>query len=262
MASSRAAVSRVLVTRPAGNAADALCAAVQAAGYEAYHQPLLELEGLPQLPAAQRGMLLDLDRYQHIIFISANAVQFGMALVEDFWPQLPVGLHWYAIGAATAAVLARCGIIAITPENDMSSEGLLAVPALQKVREQRVLIIKGEGGRDTLTQELTRRGAVVDELACYRRTPSVLPTGALAAKLVQWNIDVIMLSSGEGLANLLLLLSPAETLKLKQTSLIVPSQRVARMAQEAGFERIVIAENASDMAMLHALQQWRDGTGE
>ena len=257
-----AGLSRVLVTRPAGEAADTLCAAVKAAGYEVYSQPLLELHALPQLPAAQRQMLLNLDRYQHVIFISANAVQFGMALVEDFWPQLPAGLSWYAIGAATAAALARFGIAAITPGSVMSSEGLLAVPALQDVRDQRVLIVKGEGGRDTLTTELTRRGAAVDELACYRRSPPELPAGALAAKLVQWGIDVIMLSSGEGLANLLLLLSPAETTKLKHIGLIVPSQRVARMAREAGFERIVTAENASDVAMLRALQEWRPGTGE
>jgi uroporphyrinogen-III synthase len=71
-----------------------------------------------------------------------------------------------------------------------------------------------------------------------------------------------MLSSGEGFTNLLLLLSPSETTKLKHIGLILPSQRVARMAQEAGFARIVIAENASDMAMLHALQEWCAGTGE
>ena len=85
-----------------------------------------------------------------MIFISANAVRFGLALVDDYWPQLPTGLNWYAIGVATAAVLARHGIAAITPRRFMSSEGLLAVPALQHVSDQRVLIVKGEGGRECL----------------------------------------------------------------------------------------------------------------
>lgn len=182
-------ICRVLVTRPAGEASDTLCALVKAAGYQVYSQPLLALAALPQLPAAQRRLLLDLDLYQHVIFISANAVRFGMALVEDFWPQLPTGLHWYAIGAATAAGLARFGITAITPGSAMSSEGLLAVPDLQDVGGQRVLIIKGEGGRDTLTQELTGRGALVRELTCYRRSLPALTAGTLAAKIVQWNID-------------------------------------------------------------------------
>jgi len=255
-------MSRVLVTRPAGEVSDTLCAAIKAAGYQVYSQPLLELTALPQLRAAQRELVLNLDLYQHVIFISANAVRFGMALVDDYWPQLPTGLNWYAIGAATAAGLERLGIVAITPGSAMSSEGLLAIPALQHVREQRVLLVKGEGGRDSLATELSRRGAAVDELACYRRSLPAVPAGELAASLARWAVDVIMLSSGEGLANLQLLLSPAETTKLKHIGLIVPSQRIARMAHEAGFERIVTAENASDAAMLRALQESRPGTGE
>jgi uroporphyrinogen-III synthase len=132
---------------------------------------------------------------------------------------------------------------------------------LQHVREQRVLIVKGQGGRATLTAELSRRGAAVDELACYRRGLPAIPAGQLAANLARWGIDVIMLSSGEGLANLQVLLSPAETTKLKHIGLIVPSERVAHLAREAGFEQIVTAENASDGAMLRALRTWQPGNG-
>lgn len=247
----------VLVTRPAGEPADSLCAAIAAAGYRTYHQPLLELSELPVLAPAQRQMVLDLHHFQHIIFISANAVRFGMELVMDYWPQIPLGINWYGVGTATARGLARFDIRAITPGDDMSSEGLLALPYLRNVQGQRVLIIKGEGGRDALRTELMHRGALVDELACYRRGVPELPPGALAERLAQWDVDVILLSSGEGLTNLLLLLSPLETTKLKPVTLVVPSERVATMAREAGFERIVLADNASDKAMLHALQGWR-----
>lgn len=257
-----AGLPRVLVTRPAGEAAQELCKTIEAAGYTVYSQPLLVLSELQPLPASLGQKLLDLDRYQHVIFISANAVRFGMALIEDYWPQLPVGLTWYAIGAATAAGLEAYDIRAVSPGNAMSSEGLLAVPQLQAVRDERVLIVKGEGGRDTLTRELTNRGAVVDELACYRRSLPDLPAGELAARLASWKIDVILISSGEGLANLQLLLSPAETSNVKSVSLIVPSARVARLAYEAGFTRVETADNASDSAMLLALQEWRSGTGE
>jgi uroporphyrinogen-III synthase len=245
-----------MVTRPAGVASNALCAAVGAAGYEVYSQPLLELQEFPELPVTQRQMLLNLDQYQHIIFISTNAVRFGMALVEDYWPQLPVGLNWFAIGSATAASLEPYGIEALTPGAAMTSEGLLALPLLNNVRDQRVLIVKGEGGRDTLTRELSLRGAAVEEFACYRRCVPKMAPEELASRLAGWAIDVIMISSGEGLANLGVLLSPAETTKLKHTGLIVPSERVAKMAFEAGFDNIVTAENASDAAMLHALKMW------
>jgi len=252
----------VLVTRPAGEASDTLCAALRAAGCIVYSQPLIELHSFSQPGAAQRQILLELDRYQHVIFISGNAVRYGMALVEDFWPQLPSGLHWYAVGAATAAQLERFGIVAKTPGSAMSSEGLLALPSLQGVRDERVLLVKGEGGRDTLRRELVSRGAKVEELACYRRTAPALPAGELAARLARWDVDVIMVSSGEGLANLRLLLSPAESSKFKAVGMIVPSSRVAALARDAGFDHVVTAVNASDVAMMDALGQWRRGVGE
>lgn len=251
----------VLVTRPAGQA-DALCAAVEAAGYTVHSQPLLELQALPALPPSQRQLLLDLDHYQHVIFISGNAVHFGMACIEDYWPQVPVGLTWYAIGDATAALLQGRGIEAVTPAGPMTSEGLLAAPQLQIVVDQRILIIKGEGGRATLRQELLRRGAKVDELACYRRVCPVLPAGELVARLYEWRIGLVMISSGEGLANLQALLRWPETTKFRDICVIVPSQRIARLAQKAGFEQVVTAENASDVAMLLALEELNPCSGE
>jgi uroporphyrinogen-III synthase len=71
-----------------------------------------------------------------------------------------------------------------------------------------------------------------------------------------------MISSGEGLANLQMLLSVAETTKFNAISLIVPSERVARMAREAGFEQVVTARNASDVAMLRALKECNPSSGE
>ena len=155
----------VLVTRPAGQAQgllDALCAA----GFgPVHHFPMLVLEPLEQLAPEQHQHLLDLDLYQHVIFISANAVRFGLERVDEYWPQLPIGINWYAIGDTTARLLQERGLEAITPGETMSSEGLLSRPELQSVEGQRVLIFKGQGGRETLRKTLVQRGARVDELA-------------------------------------------------------------------------------------------------
>lgn len=247
---------RVLVTRPEGQA-EKLSAGLQSLGCTVYRQPLLELRALPRLLPDQRQHLMDLDLYQHVVFISGNAVHYGMACIEDYWPQLPVGINWYAVGASTARRLRDFDIVAITPEREMTSEGLLALPALQAVSGQRALIIKGEGGRATLREELQHRGARVDELACYRRCPPPLSPGELAAKIDRWRIQLVLISSGEGFANLQTLLSPEETTKFREICLLVPSERVARMAREAGYEHIVTADNASDAAMLHAVEELR-----
>lgn len=255
------AAEAVLVTRPRGQA-ESLCAALKARGFRAYHLPLLQLEPLPALSRAARDKVLALDEYQHVIVVSGNAAQYGMARIDEFWPQLPQGPSWYAVGEATARTLLAHGIRALTPGSDMSSEGLLALPQLQAVSGQRVLIIKGEGGRGTMREQLGQRGARVDELACYRRSCPRYASGEVAEKLSQWLIEVILISSGEGLANMLTLLSPAETSKFIDITLLVPSQRIAGLAREAGFKRVLTAENASDAAMLRALGDWQTSAGE
>ncbi|MGB1140905.1 MAG: uroporphyrinogen-III synthase [Halioglobus sp.] len=252
----------VLVTRPEGEAARDLCDQLEALGYAVAHQPLLELTAIDELPAEQRQRVLDLDLYQHVIFISANAVRFGMEYLQDYWPQWPVGLNWYAIGSATAARLARYDVRAITPGSDMTSEGLLAVPELASVAGERVLIVKGEGGRDKLASVLTGRGAQVDTLACYRRARPAMSRETFLGTLRNQKVGTILVTSGEGLAFLAELLSPQETSKLGQLNIIVPSARVAQQARDAGFTRVVTAANASDAAMLHALDQCHHSSGE
>ena len=247
----------VLVTRPAGQG-DRLCNALTARGFTAHHLPFLDLEPVEPLPAVERARILDLDRVQHVIFISANAVNFSLPVIEDYWPQLPAGLHWYAVGEGTARALAAFDVLAQTPGENMSSEGLLELPGLRDCAGQRVLIVKGQGGRDTLRVELERRGAQVDTLACYRRVRPRMAPGELAAMLARWQVDLICISSGEGLETMLRLLSP----KLQTVTLLLPSRRVADAAMAAGFRHCLIADNASDGAMLRALERWTPVKGE
>lgn len=249
----------VLVTRPAGQA-EGLLTQLSAAGFgPLHHFPLLQLSPLQQLAPEQRQYVLDLDLYQHIIFISANAVRFGLQRIDDCWPQLPAGVSWYAIGDTTAQLLRDRGLAPLTPGQSMNSEGLLSLPQLQSVSGQRVLIIKGQGGRETIKQALEQRGARVDELACYTRSAPAVAPGSLGELLSQQAVAVILVSSGEGLANMLTLLSDQESTKFKDIGLIVPSARVAALAQQAGFNDVVTAANASDAAMLQALQRWQAG---
>ena len=251
----------VLVTRPAGQAGG-LCAALEGLGYRVHHQPLLELEPVGELGPGQRRIAMQLDLYQHVIFVSANAVRLGMDCLADYWPQLPVGLNWYAVGEATARRLESYGIRAITPGETMSSEGLLALGPLQSVEGHRVLIVRGEGGRTLLREALSARGARVEELACYRRKCPSLPAGALGGLLETSGIQLILVSSGEAMANLQALLSPQETTKFRHIGLLVPSHRVASLAAEEGFDHILVADNASDAAMLRAVQAFTPGSGE
>jgi uroporphyrinogen-III synthase len=138
----------------------------------------------------------------------------------------------------------------------MTSEGLLSLPSLVQVRGQQVLIVKGVGGRTALRDTLRRRGASVEEFCCYRRGAPDLDPDTFAALLRDRAVRAILASSGEVLDNLdALLRRGADALSVRAGCfLIVPSERVATQARDEGWQSVSVASNASDAAMLAALQ--------
>jgi uroporphyrinogen-III synthase len=256
---------RILVTRPSHQSAP-LCAELEALGAQALRFPLIEIAAFDsrnrneEKEAAQiKRQILDLDHYQAVIFISANAAKLGYDWIDEHWPQLPLGITWYAVGKATARSLQKNGIEAQTPLSRMNSEALLALPALQRCRGQRILICRGEGGRELLAETLRERGARVDYLNLYRRRCPCYDTDTIEKHLFQNPPTAILINSVEALGNFVRLSQgtdnsrPRET--LHQQRMIVPSQRVADKAREKGFGHIVKARNASDESIIDALIQ-------
>jgi uroporphyrinogen-III synthase len=244
-------LTAVLVTRPQPRA-EALCRRLRAAGFRALAQPLLAVEPIADLaPAGAAG------DYDDLLFVSANAVRFGLRVLGGDRVRWPVHTRCFAIGQRTADALRVCGAAVCTPGEDMRSEALLALPALQQVTGRRILLVRGEGGRTLLADTLRARGALLEELVCYRRRPVPVDAAALCERIGQEQVRVILISSGEAMGYLSRLLNPQENTNLARTELtvIVPSERVAELAKSAGWEAVHVAANASDDAMLAALRR-------
>jgi uroporphyrinogen-III synthase len=243
----------VLVTRPQQQS-QGLCQLLRMAGFQPVAQPMIEIKPLQELPPAQLQLVIDLDLYQHVIMVSSNAIRWGMDWISRFWPQLPVGMAWYTVGATSAGQLAGYGVTVKQPHTEMSSEGLLALPELQAVATERVLIIKGEGGRRQLADVLTERGARVEQLNVYQRALPSLTGAELAAMLRTNQFAALLVTSGEGLHNMLSLLPGSEHSLVRDIPLVVPGQRVAKLADESGFRTVFTARNATDQAMMETLR--------
>jgi uroporphyrinogen-III synthase len=249
---------RVLVTRPRGQAR-ALAAAIRDAGAAAVEFPLLAIEavaaGDPEAEAI-RSLVAELGHYALAIFISTNAVSSALPWLRERWPELPEGLVCLAIGEATAAALARAGIRATHGARAMTSEELLGDPLLRHVSGKRIVIFKGTGGRRMLADTLAGRGARVKECAVYRRRGPDADGDALCALLAEQRINVVLVSSGEGLANFLGLLGRGRAGTIAgEVALVAPGERVARQGREAGFRVLEVAENATDASMMAALHR-------
>ena len=105
-------------------------------------------------------------------------------------------------------------------------------------------------------ETLEARGAHVDGLPCYQRRPVPLQSGVFNALLEDEQVALALLSSGEGLAHLTALLPQGETTKLQELVVVVPSQRVAESAHSLGWQRVLVAANATDEAMVEAARAW------
>lgn len=246
----------ILLTRPAPQQ-DSLRSAIEQAGGQAISLPLIEILGLQEDQAIQaaRSAIENLDHYQILIFVSSNAVRFATEYIADFWPQFPVGIDVIAIGATTArAANTMLGITASRPEQGSDSEAVLQLPELQAVTNKRIAIIRGQGGRELLASTLQQRGARVDYIEVYRRQFTRLTSQDLLATLDDGHCTAITVHSGESLGRLMEL--GADNIdRVTLIPLVVPSQRVANRAQEAGFVNIVNADGADDESMMDALKR-------
>ena len=239
-------MTTVVLTRPQADS-ERLSEALQNEGFQTRVMPIITIEAIPTAEQAPAPSVSD-DAL--CIFISANAVRFGLpqlgsALARDS------DLTVIAVGNKTRDTLVAEGIQAQVPVR-ADSEGLLAMPALSAPDSRDVVIVKGEGGRELLASELTGRGARVTEWACYRRCwPEVDVSG-----LMEISAGLIFqVSSGEMVSRLSELLAGGGQADLFQSSIIVPSDRVARLATEIGWGQVIRAEDASDDAFIRALKQ-------
>lgn len=247
----------VLVTRPKHQATP-LCRLLEAQGAEAHRFAAIEIEPLAERRelAARLGAL---EAYQLIIFSSANAVRYGAPLLEQ-----KRDLDLAAIGPATSRALNQAGYrVAVQSSQGSDSEGLLLHPRLASVAGNRILLVKGSGGRELLERELTRRGAQVTVAEVYRREcaqPSAAELAALEARFLEHTIRVVTATSVEIGSNLLGLATPTLRRCFDAVHWLVPGARVAESLREAGLKGTLLqARSAEDQDLVSALLRWRAG---
>jgi uroporphyrinogen-III synthase len=242
--------ARIVITRPARQSAG-LARQIAALGGQPVVFPTIVI-----LPPADRSALeqaqRDLAQYDYAVFVSANAVEYGVGNPAS-WPANLVAL---APGPATATALAVVGIGNVRiPATTMDSEGLLELPELADVAGKRIVIYRGGGGRDLLGETLVERGAQVDYVDCYRRAK---PQGDFATMASAWRageIDALTLTSSEGLDNLWELFDAVSRPSIIATPTFVPHPRIAERARGLGF-RDVIVTAPSDAGLLSSLLEY------
>jgi uroporphyrinogen-III synthase len=240
---------KIAVTRPRLQATS-LAKKIEGAGGIPLMFPLLEIAPVEDT-ATLREQVSRLAQFHLAIFISANAVKYGMAAIREAG-DLPRALRIATVGQGSAKALGELGVTGvIVPAGRFDSEGLLALPQLQDIAGQRVLIFRGDSGRELLGETLKARGAIVEYAACYRRSKPEWDTGAFFDAAP----DAITVTSSEALSHLWQMLSSEQKNGIRGKPIFVPHGRIADLAHEQGWQQIRLTE-AGDDGLLSALAAW------
>jgi len=228
---------RIVVTRPAGQN-ERLAALIRAEGGEPIAFPALEILD----PADVRPLAAAIDRLDHYdlaVFVSPSAVEKSMPLirVRRGWP---AGLKAATVGRGSEQALRRYGVAeVIVPVDRFDSEALLDRPELADVAGRRIVVFRGDGGRELLGDTLRSRGATVDYVECYRRGRPNADVSPLLRAWERGEVDAVTISSREGLRNLFDLLGEGGQRQLQRTALFAPHPRIAEHARSLGCQRVI-----------------------
>ena len=206
--------------------------------------------------APLNNALAKIGDYYAAIFVSPSAAEMTLAPLGSIPKKLPDTLHVFAPGPGTAEELSIRGVANVEmPETSFDSEGLLALPLLQAsaIQGKRIVIFRGNDGRELLCEALVKRGAAVDAITAYhRRAPNTPPTGLL--KLLRTGkVNALSAMSSDAISNLIPLIPADERAKLLFALPVYAShERIAATAREAGFRNVIETE-AGDAGLITAL---------
>lgn len=233
--------SRVLLTRPQQNN-KALSQLLTEHGIDSVCCPLITVHQI-----VDDGLTDKLVHCDVVIAVSANAVRSASLQVKG-WPKC----QYIAVGKATQAEFQRHGIDAMAPE-DHRTEGMLLLPHLAHPKGKKIVILRGNGGRETLAQQLQSKGGLVTYSELYRREQLSFPKN-IVAQWQQQSITTIVVTSAEILQKLIALVNDGYQSWLAQVVIVVPSERVAEVAKQLGVVHIEIANGADNLAILNKLK--------
>ena len=264
----------IVITRPSGQARQQV-ELLQKAIHQSDIRSEVNIISLPLLTIFPKdyGQLADhiasaLKDADLAIFVSPNAIESVMRLLERNWQDfskkiIPVGV----MGGSSRLALSNHGVgLEDTPtpvlmpqeSGRWDSEGLWK--ELQKLdwdwATKKIVIFKGDGGREWLADTLKKAGATVEAISTYSRIPLDLdnPTWQ-SIREMDFSTSFWILTSSEAVRYLGSVAKDQFAQNLNLAHAICPHDNIADAAQAIGFGEVFITE-PGDEAMIKAALAW------
>lgn len=244
----------VLVTRP-DEQGSALCQQLIDAGMDALHQPLISILPGGDLPAIEK----EISQFDIIIAVSQHAVSYTHQALLFAGIQWPTTATYLAVGQKSAYVLSKNTQQKVHYPDISDSEHLLSLDVLQHVTKKRVLILRGNGGRELIFDTLVQRGAKVEYREVYKRENIAFRSELLVPLWQDNGIDQLVITSSGQLSHFVSQFPQLDLDWLFGLTLYVPSERIVQQARQLGFKKVVNTYSASNKDLLTALRSTATG---
>ncbi|QFI39501.1 uroporphyrinogen-III synthase [Moritella marina ATCC 15381] len=244
---------RALITRP-HEKGEQLARQIKAAHGAALCCPFIDISAGQQFDKVS-SLLEKLQPGDYIIAISDNAVEYAnssLTLGNKTWPQQ---INYISVGPTTAKRWQKYGVNHVEIPDTHDSEGVLKLLANVLVTGKNIVILRGNGGRETMAEDLIKRTANVTYCEVYQRTVPNYDPEVLINKWQQFAINSVIITSGEILSNLIKTIPYTALPWILNLNFIVPSQRIAALAHGLGIEHVTIASGASNNSLFNAVKQ-------
>lgn len=228
---------RVLNTRP-HDQAQKLGQSIRAAGGQNIECPALEIQ-----PTANCWVnaLPDLQQIRHAIFVSQNAVHYCFNQLRQSHINWPATINVIAIGQGTAKALAEFNVHVNEFPQLPDSEHLLALNSLQNIKNQTVLLFKGEGGRALIENHLALHQAKVHSLLVYKRVMPQVNEPFIRSIWHNDLVDIILYTSEQSIRNIFKMFGNDGLQWLQDKPCMVISERLAKVAAQHGINKIIVS---------------------
>lgn len=237
---------RVVNTRPRDQGLSLSKAIIDAGGI-AIDFPTLAIEPIPDTWLATLPPLEDIEQ---AIFISSNAIHYFFKALAQHQLIWPITIKNYVIGNASAETLEKYGIRVDGIPTIADSEHLLQLNSLQQIKNQTILLIKGEGGRETIAETLNERGANLISIMTYRRILSQINPQFIHSLWHDDKVDIILFTSQQAMLNMFTIVGEEAHDWLCQVPCLVISERIAQVAVTLGIQTIIVSQYDSILPTL------------
>jgi uroporphyrinogen III methyltransferase/synthase len=200
----------------------------------------------------------NLSTYEWLVFTSVNGVNFFFNRLYEKNKDVRSlrNVNTAVIGPATAKRLFDFGLHSdIIPES-YRAESIIKAFADKDINGKKILLPRAKEARPILPVELTRMGAIVDEVTAYCTRSVQDKADLLLKRLKEKTIDLITFTSSSTVKNFHALLPPEDLQSLMQEVRVASIGPItADTARNLGFDIHIIAESYTIPGLCEAIKR-------